>query len=191
MIGADFDRVLARARTGDELAWTVLYDDLSGPLLGYLRGRGAPEPEDQLGEALLQVARDLASFEGDEAGFRSWVFTIAHRRLLDAARARRRRPVSPLAPERLRPLAEALAGPVDGMQGTIDRIADQDLLLGLLAHLNDEQREVLLLRFASDLDTATVGEITGRSANAVAAITRRGLAALRVVLGELGELRDQ
>ncbi len=41
MIGPDFDRVLARARNGDELAWTVLYDDVSGPLLGYLRGRGA------------------------------------------------------------------------------------------------------------------------------------------------------
>ena len=47
MIGDGFDRVLARARDGDELAWTVLYDDLSRQLLGYLRGRGAPEPEDQ------------------------------------------------------------------------------------------------------------------------------------------------
>jgi RNA polymerase sigma-70 factor (ECF subfamily) len=182
MIGPDFDRVLARARNGDELAWTVLYDDLSGPLLGYLRGRGAPEPEDQLGEAFLQVARDLRTFSGDEAGFRSWVFTIAHRRLLDAARSRRRRPATPLAPERLRPLAEALDGPVDGMQATIDRLADQDLLVGLLAHLNEEQREVLMLRFAADLDTATVGEVTGRSANAVAAITRRGLVALRTVI---------
>jgi RNA polymerase sigma-70 factor (ECF subfamily) len=186
MIGSDFDRVLARAREGDELAWTVLYDDLAGPLLGYLRGRGAPEPEDQLGEAFLQVARDLPTFAGDEAGFRSWVFTIAHRRLLDAARARRRRPVTPLAPERLRPLVEALGGPVDGMQATIDRMADQGLLAGLLAHLNEEQREVLLLRFAADLDTTTVGEVTGRSANAVAAITRRGLVALRAVIEEQG-----
>jgi RNA polymerase sigma-70 factor (ECF subfamily) len=186
MIGADFERVLARARDGDELAWTVLYDDLAGPLLGYLRGRGAPEPEDQLGEALLQVARDLPGFVGDETGFRSWVFTIAHRRLLDAARSRRRRPVTPLAPDRLRPLVEALDGPVDGMQATVDRIADQDLLVGLLAHLNDEQREVLLLRFVSDLDTATVGAVTGRSANAVAAITRRGLAVLRSVIEEQG-----
>jgi RNA polymerase sigma-70 factor (ECF subfamily) len=114
------------------------------------------------------------------------VFTIAHRRLLDAARARRRRPVTPLSPERLRPLAEALEGPVDGMQGTIDRLVDQDLLAGLLAHLNGEQREVLLLRFAADLDTTTVGEVTGRSANAVAAITRRGLVALRGVIEEQG-----
>lgn len=61
---------------------------------------------------------------------------------------------------------------------------DRELLGGLLARLTDEQREVLLLRFVADLDTATVGEVTGRSANAVAAITRRALATLREQIGD-------
>lgn len=64
MIGDGFDRVLTAAREGDELAWTALYDSLAPQLLGYLRGRGAPEPEDQLGETFLQIARDLPSFTG-------------------------------------------------------------------------------------------------------------------------------
>lgn len=182
MIGDGFARVLERAREGDELAWTALYDDLSGPLLGYLRGRGAPEPEDQLGETFLQVARDLPQFTGDEAGFRSWVFTIAHRRLLDAARTRRRRPATPLEPERLVPIAEVLRAPDEATDPTavaLEAFADRDLLTGLLTVLTDEQREVILLRFVADLDTATVGEVTGRSANAVAAVTRRALTTLR------------
>jgi RNA polymerase sigma-70 factor (ECF subfamily) len=182
MIGNGFARVLERAREGDELAWAALYDDLAGPLLGYLRGRGAPEPEDQLGETFLQVARDLRSFSGDEAGFRSWVFTIAHRRLLDAARTRRRRPAVPLAPERLTPIADALRGPEVGPDDALAAISDRDLLLGLLAHLTDDQREVLLLRFVADLDTSTVGEVTGRTPNAVAALTTRALATLRALL---------
>ena len=162
----------------------MLYDDLSGQLLGYLRGRGAPEPEDQLGETFLQVARDLPRFTGDEAGFRSWVFTIAHRRLLDASRTRRRRPTAPLPPERLVPVSDALRGSEQDIEAAAARLADRELLDGLLAHLTEEQREVLLLRFAADLDTATVGEVTGRSANAVAAITRRALATLREVLDQ-------
>ncbi len=182
MIGVDFDRILDRARKGDELAWSVLYDDLSRPLLGYLRGRGAPEPEDQLCEVFLQIARDLGSFDGDEAGFRSWVFTIAHRRMLDASGKRRRRPSTPLPPDELRPLAEMLVGPIDAIDEAAGRIADQELVLRLLAHLSDEQREVLILRFVADLDTATVGVVTGRSSNAVAAITRRGLVALRGII---------
>jgi RNA polymerase sigma-70 factor (ECF subfamily) len=183
MIGEGFDRVLARAREGDELAWTALYDSLAGQLLGYLRGRGAPEPEDQLGETLLQVARDLDGFVGDEAGFRSWVFTIAHRRLLDAARTRKRRPAVPLAPERLAPVAELLHAAQGSTEDPLSAVDDREVLLGLLAHLTEEQREVLLLRYVADLDTATVGEVTGRSPNAVAAVTKRALTALREVLG--------
>jgi RNA polymerase sigma-70 factor (ECF subfamily) len=181
VIGDGFDGTLVRARAGDELAWAALYDDLAGPLLGYLRGRGAPEPEDQLGETFLQVARDLDHFEGDEAGFRSWVFTIAHRRLLDAARSRRRRPVVPLPTEQLVPVVEAFASGVDG-EDVAGRFGDRDLLAHLLAHLTDEQRDELLLRYVADLDTATVGELTGRSANAVAALTLRALTALRALL---------
>ena len=187
MIGDGFIRVLERAREGDELAWTALYDDLSGPILGYLRGHGAPEPEDQLGETFLQIARDLPRFDGDEAGFRSWVFTIAHRRLLDAARTRRRRPATPLEPDRLVPVVDELRAATDVQDATAAEILsfeDRELLTDLLQHLTDDQREVLLLRFVADLDTATTGEVTGRSANAVAALTTRALAALRSVIEE-------
>ena len=186
MLGGGFEGVLARAREGDELAWAALYDDLAGPLLGYLRGRGAPEPEDQLGETFLQIARDLPSFTGDEAGFRSWVFTIAHRRLLDATRRRRRRPAAPLEPDRLAPLAEAADGSADDVARAVEALGDRELIARLLAPLTEEQREVLLLRFAMDLDTATVGEVTGRSANAVAAMTRRAVADVRRLLDAAG-----
>jgi RNA polymerase sigma-70 factor, ECF subfamily len=181
MLGSEFATTLADARRGDELAWHRIYDDLAGPLLGFLRGRGAPDPEDQLGETFLQVARNLAGFEGDESGFRSWVFTIAHRRLVDALRHRSRRPVSVLADEHLEPLADAVERAPDEIARVVERIARADQLEALLAHLTDEQREVLVLRFASDLDATSVGHITGRSTNAVAAITRRALARLREV----------
>ena len=112
------------------------------------------------------------------------MFTIAHRRLLDASRTRRRRPTAPLPPQRLVPVSDALRESEQDIEAVAARLADRELLDGLLAHLTDEQREVLLLRFAADLDTATVGEVTGRSANAVAAITRRALATLREVLDQ-------
>lgn len=186
MLGDGFEGILERARAGDELAWAALYDDLAGPLLGYLRARGAPEPEDQLGETFLQIARDLPSFSGDESGFRSWVFTIAHRRLLDASRRRRRRPAVPLEDVRLVPLAEAADAGEDDVARAIAALGDRELIARLLAPLTEEQREVLLLRFAADLDTATVGAITGRSANAVAAMTRRAIADLRRLLDDAG-----
>ena len=182
MLGAAFPEVLADARTGDAVAWGAVLDDLQGPLLGFARGRGVEDPEDVLGETLLDVARGLDRFDGDEAGFRSWVFTIAHRRVVDAQRRRHRRPSTPLPDERLVPLAEALDAGEDAIARVVARLDASRELDALLAHLTDEQREVLVLRFAADLDATTVGKLTGRTTNAVAAITRRALLRLQEVI---------
>lgn len=182
MLDRAFPEVLAGARTGDGRAWARILDDLSGPLLGFARGRGVEDPEDVLGETLLHVARGLDGFEGDEAGFRAWVFTIAHRRVVDAQRRRHRRPSTPLPVEELAPLAEALDASDDELAAVVERLDATERLDALLAHLTDDQREVLVLRFAADLDATTVGRITGRSTNAVAAITRRALLRLEEVV---------
>src|SRR3954454_6339026 len=102
-LGDTFPRVLTAAQDGAEWAWDVLYRHLSGPVLGYLRARGAAEPEDLVGEVFLQLARNIRAFEGDESQFRSWVFTIAHHRLVDEQRARIRRPTDPSPDEDVRP----------------------------------------------------------------------------------------
>src|SRR5262245_21507171 len=92
-----FSLLLKGARQGDETAWGRLYQDLAPAVLGYLRANGAPDPEDALSEVFLQVARDVPSFEGEQRGFRSWVFTIAHHRLIDARRHTARRPMDLMA----------------------------------------------------------------------------------------------
>jgi RNA polymerase sigma-70 factor, ECF subfamily len=182
MLGSTFPTVLSGARVGDTGAWGAILEDLAGPLLGFARGRGVEDAEDVVGETLLHVARGLGAFSGDEQGFRAWVFTIAHRRVVDAQRRRVRRPSTPLPAEELVPLAEALDGGPDELTALVERLDANDRLDALLAHLTDEQREVLVLRFAADLDATTVGALTGRTTNAVAAITRRALLRLHEVI---------
>src|SRR5687767_722473 len=92
---SSFATTLAAARCGDERAWTEIYRSLAPGLLGYLRGQGAVEPEDLLGEVMLQLVRDLPRFAGDERQFRAFAFTVAHHRLIDDRRRRGRRPVEP------------------------------------------------------------------------------------------------
>lgn len=182
MLGTTFPAALVDARRGDAVAWGLLLDDLAGPLLGFARGRGVEDPEEILGETMLHVVRGLDGFVGDESGFRAWVFTIAHRRIVDAQRRRHRRPTTPMSHDELVPLAEALDAGPDELAALVDRLDDAGRIDALLAHLTDEQREVLVLRFVADLDATTVGEVTKRSTNAVAAITRRALLRLRQVV---------
>lgn len=57
-IDQSFDPVLHAARTGAEWARAMLYEDPAPSVLGYLRARGAAEPEDLTVEVFLQVVRD-------------------------------------------------------------------------------------------------------------------------------------
>ncbi len=95
----DFETRLRAAKNGAEWAWGAIYRDLAGTVSGYLANRGAAEPEDLTSETFLQVARNISSFDGDESAFRSWVFVIAHRRLIDSRRARTRRPETITLPD--------------------------------------------------------------------------------------------
>ncbi|MFQ5968029.1 MAG: RNA polymerase sigma factor, partial [Acidimicrobiia bacterium] len=82
-----FKLLIAAAKAGAESAWAELFHDLAGPVTAYLRSRGAYEAEDVTGQVFLELARSIHRFEGDRAAFRSWVFVIAHRRLIDERRA--------------------------------------------------------------------------------------------------------
>ena len=164
---------LAAARAGDQGAWGKIFDGLAPIVLGYLRANGAPDPEDVLGETFLQVARDISKFDGDEPGFRSWVFTIAHHRLIDARRYAGRRPVElsaepPEPEERMDDAAEEALARIGTER--VERI---------LKGLSEDQRAVLLLRFVGDMSIDDIASTIGKRPGAVKALQRRGLAAVR------------
>jgi RNA polymerase sigma-70 factor, ECF subfamily len=168
-----FTTLLEAAREGDEAAWEELYGGLAPAVLGYLRANGAPDPEDVLGEVFLQVARDIPRFEGEEPGFRSWVFTIAHHRLIDARRHTARRPVE-LSAEPPEPGEHA----DDAAEQALAQIG-LDEVTRILETLSPDQREVLLLRVVGDLTVEDTAEAVGKRPGAVKALQRRGLAAVK------------
>src|SRR4051794_35365781 len=96
-IGAGFEDVLTAAQSGAEWAVAVLYQDLNPAVLRYLQAQHRNAAEDLASEVWLAVASKLATFEGDEAGFRSWIFTIARRRAIDFGRQQSRRRTDPVA----------------------------------------------------------------------------------------------
>lgn len=167
-----FPEVLEAARAGADWAWSRLYGDLAPGLLGFLRTRGAVEPDDLVGEVFLQVARHLPRFRGDESGFRSWVFGIAYHRLIDERRRRRSRPVDPAE------VPDSLTGADDPAVEALERIAT-DETISLLATLTASQRDVLLLRIVAGLTVEEVAAALGRRVGAVKALQRRGVRELR------------
>lgn len=179
-LGEQFDVVLTAARAGAEWAWERIYQDLSPVVLGYMRGQRAGHPEDVTSEIFLQVVRDLDSFQGDESSFRSWVFTIAHHRLVDARRKASRRPSEPAdAVELDRHL------PPDEAEDAALALVTTHEIRELLDVLTPDQRSVLLLRLLGGLTISEIAPIVDKRPGAVKALQRRGLATLR------SELQDR
>ena len=179
--GVAFDDVLAAAQAGAAWAFEVLYRDLSPVVTGYLRLHGAAEPDDLASETFLGVFTGLAGFSGDEDALRSWVFTIAHRRLIDDWRRRSRRPqVTDDAGD-----LSLLPGG-DAEDDALLRVGTDDVHR-MCAGLPDDQRSVLLLRVLADLTVEQVASVMGRSVGAVKALQRRGLRTLRDRLDDPAE----
>ncbi|MEX2487162.1 MAG: RNA polymerase sigma factor [Nitriliruptoraceae bacterium] len=167
--------MLAAAQADAPWALQRLYEDLAPAVTGYLRLRGAQEPDDLASEAFLSVFRNVTTFTGNEPAFRSWVFTIAHRRLVDERRRQRRRPDIDVFAE----LPSLAGGDVEteafGLLGSA-------WVRDVLEELTPEQRDVVLLRVLGDLSVDEVASIVGKRPGAVRALQHRGLDRLRGVL---------
>lgn len=172
-IGIGFPEVLAAARAGADWAWERLYDSVAGAVRGYLAAHGAADADELAGEVLLQLVRGLPRFEGDEAGFRSWVFLVAHHRLIDERR-RQRRDDALARQERTTTAPGADAD-------SESRLAEAEWGLRL-RRLTDDQRDVVLLRVVADLSAEEVGRILGKKPGAVRVLQHRALARLRADL---------
>lgn len=179
-IGEGFPGVLDAARAGAPWAFERLYSDLAPPVAGYLRLQGATEPDDVTSEVFLGVFTGLNSFDGTEAQFRSWVFTIAHRKLIDERRRLARRRWSPAGD-----LVDFDQTGGDVELDALDVLGSQRII-GLCGNLSADQREVLILRVVGDLTVDQVASIVGKSCGAVKALQRRALSSLRQQLEKEG-----
>ena len=130
-------------------------------------------------EVFVEAARRVRDFDGGGAAFAGWLFTIARHDLLDRGRALRRRVVEPV-PDL--PDVETSPDPADGV---LDRM-EASVVRGALAKLTEDQREVVLLKFAAGLSNEETADATGKPIGAVKSLQHRALGALRRALEEEG-----
>lgn len=124
---------------------------------------GRQEADDVFQETFLSALRAYRRLR-DGSNLRAWVLTIAHRKAIDAHRARRRAPVpSPGIPEA--PVPEAANADPEVWR----RVRD----------LPTRQRAAVFLRYVGDLPYREVARITGTTEEAARQSVRAGLATLR------------
>lgn len=171
--GDSFSTVLLAAQAGARWACTDIWVEYSPAVAAFLKARGSLEPEDLTSEVFIALFDQLDRFTGGEAEFRTFVFTIAYRRLVDELRKRSRRghhsEWDAESDPRRSPSAEEQA---------LDELADASTR-ALLDGLPPDQRNVMVLRIIADLTIEQIAEVIGKRPGAVKALQRRALEALR------------
>jgi RNA polymerase sigma-70 factor (ECF subfamily) len=164
-----FDEALARAKSGDESGFLLLWEALHPRLLRYLN-----DVDDVASETWLQAVRDLHKFKkGGADDFRAWLFTIGRHRAVDAARSRIRFRdkvmTAQAAPPRLQP---------NPVEDEVLAVLSTRQAVALVAGLSRDQAEVVALRVIAGLDTEAVARILRKSPGAVRVALHRGLRTL-------------
>lgn len=176
-----FQRLLVAAQAGDEASFAELWRAFNPALLRFLAAlAGIEDAAEVASTAWIEVVRSLDRFEGDEQGFRAWIFTIGRRRLFDLRRARSRRPVS--APDH--DDADRRAGVAPDPASVIEAQWSTERAVELIGRLPQDQAEVLMLRVIADLDVATVAEMVEKRPGTVRVLAHRGLRRLAALLAE-------
>lgn len=165
----DFRGTLEAAQRGDQEAFAVLWREFQPGLLRYLRIKASPVAEDLAADIWLRVVRSLPTFEGDECGFRGWLFTTARNRVTDWYRTGERRPD-------LIEHAHLVVLPAStSVEDEADERSATDTAIALIGELPPDQAEAVMLRVVAGMDVARVAEIMGRTPGSVRVLCHRGL----------------
>lgn len=161
-----------RAVTGDETALAKIYDAYVKPIYRYHYSRvGNPaDAEDLTSQTFMAVIETLPRYQ-DRGRFTAWIFQIARNKAMDHFRGNHNEShVTELAADTVQ--ADALEA--------IDHNESRAKLKALMRMLNEDEQELLRLRFTAELSFVQIGQLLGRSEDAVRKSIRRILDRLAV-----------
>jgi RNA polymerase sigma factor (sigma-70 family) len=183
------ENLMLRFGRGDATAFEDLYRRHEARVFRYLRRnvRNEATANDLMQEVWFAVARGAPAYR-PTAKFTTWLFTIAHNRMIDMVRAS----------HRLQSLEIGEASDPDGVT-LLDRLAadskleppaevqsDQEAtaLLNAVTQLPPEQRAAFLLQAEGELSVEEIAAVTGSNFETVKSRLRYARAKLRQVLWE-------
>ena len=170
------ESLVQRAQHQDREAFAELYEAYFDKIYRYvaLRIGNKTEAEDLTQQVFLNALQSISSFKWKGIPFSAWLFRIAHN----------------LAVDYLRKRAKHITGSLDESEAMSDsnpelevaRKLDIERLLQATQQLTQAQREVISLRFTSELPIARAAKVMGKSEGAVKALQHSAIVALRKTL---------
>lgn len=165
----------------DERAFSELYEYFFPRVYNFLfaRMKNRDAADDVIGAVFLKVFHNISQYDSGRAAFSTWLYRIAMNQMTDYFRQIQRRQedtweefFDPPSPKKDQPESQILA-----------QEGKKELLLAM-DHLNERDRNVLELKYWSDMSNKEIAEVLGLSANHVGIILFRAIGALKKIMKE-------
>ena len=172
--------ILSRIAAGDGDAVQECMDRYGGLVWSLARRMAPTVAEDAVQEIFIDLWKSAARFDPSKASEKTFIATVARRRLIDRLRKQGRRPQMRSLPEPDEPTAE----PSVDEHLAIQRGAEAKSAAKYLNELRPEQRQVIRLSVVEGMSHSEIAETTGIAIGTVKSHIFRGLAKVRARLAE-------
>ena len=177
---ACIEELVSKAQNGDSDAFALLYQEYVRPIYRYTYvrvGGNAEQAEDLTQEVFLKALNNIGRYRDNGKPFVSWLFRIAHNLVIDHYRWVKR--------SRCIPLTETMTVIEDeDFVATVEQSMEISAVKQAIEKLPARQREVISLRFGSDLSIAETAMAMGKSEGTVKKLQHVALAKLRKLMGK-------
>lgn len=156
---------IQRALAGEEAALAQIYDAYARPIYRYHYSRvgNAADAEDLTSQTFIAALEALPRYQ-HRGRFTAWMFQIARNKAMDHFRKN----------HSMSDMTDSVADPVqtDAIEA-IYQNESRARLRTLMRLLDDDERELLRLRFTAELSFVQIGQLLGRSEDATRKSIRR------------------
>jgi len=175
--------IVAKAKRGDEEAFTVLYEFYFAPIYRYVFTHigSKIDADDLTQDIFVKILESFSRYEETSSPPLAFFYTIARNTVIDWHRKKKTQPLDEgieniLRDPALDPEAEAIGG------------EEQKEILSLVSRLSPDQRDAIILKYVNDMSNKEIAEIMGKSEETVRKIQSRGFAVLRTMIKK-GDLK--
>lgn len=158
-----------QAQSGDSEAFAQLYDAYLERVYRYVFFRVSDDQtaEDLCSQVFLKAWEGLERYQKNGSPFVAWLYTIAHNLVIDHYRTRK----ESVGLDEIVPLASE----DESLDEQVGASFDLQIMREVLEFLNEEQQQVLTLRFIAELSTEEIAKAMGKREGAVRALQMRAL----------------
>lgn len=162
--------LIQKASGGESSAFGLLYDRYQPAIYRfiYLKVSRREDAEDLTHQVFLSAWQTIDRFTDYGAPFSSWLYRIARNKVIDHYRTQH-------TPVNIETIAQEALGASDTTEQEIAIKFDITRVMETLNSLNQEQQDIVLMRFVQELSHKEIAKAIGKTQGAVRIIQMRAL----------------